>query len=67
LKQTSSNPEREVYSKSTKDNDDWGKIARSYGRQHLKEDLEHFNGLVNEQKGGVRSLEAIPFAQASGL
>ena len=42
-------PERELYPSSSKNSDDWGTIAWSFGRNFKKEALAAFNGLVRKQ------------------
>jgi hypothetical protein len=42
-------PERELYPSSSKESNDWGTIAWSFGRNQKPEALAMFNGLVKKE------------------
>src|SRR5438552_212361 len=42
-------PEREAYPSSSKNSNDWGNLAWSFGRRQKKEAFAMFNGLVKRQ------------------
>jgi hypothetical protein len=43
-------PERELYPSSSKESNDWGTIAWSFGRNQKKEALAMFNGLLKKER-----------------